>query len=275
MKLKRFRILLIILLIASLLILNRFARGPIKNSFYIITSPVSKIFWRAGEIVSGSINTLFEINNLKIQNQQLFKQNLKLIQEINQLKHLYQENETLRKALGLELNRKFELTLTKIIAEDLNQDFILVLGGEDLGIKENMVVITEENVLVGKVSEVFSNFSKVKLITAKDFVFDVLIQKKGIQSEEEFSERMLGLAKGDGNLKLKLQLVPKEIQLKEKDIVKTTTLGGTFPEDLLVGEIKYLKKRGVEPYQEGEITPFFTKKQLQYLFFIKSPLPIK
>jgi len=260
---KKFKILLVILVIVIFISLNKFARTSIENTFYIITSPISKIFWQSGRTLSETLAAFFEVRNLKIQNQLLLSQNFKLIREINQLKRQEEENEVLRKVLNLELNKKFEFLLAKAIAEDIDQDFILISQGEDTGVKKNMVVITEEGILVGKVKEVFPNFSKVKLITAKDSVFDVLVNEG------------LGLAKGQGNLGLSLQLVPKENQIGRGDIVQTTSFGGTFPEGLLVGKVRNIQRADVEPYARGEISPFFTQTQLKFLLVIKNFLPIE
>lgn len=260
---KKFKIFFIILIVIAFFFLNKFAKTKIENAFYIATSPLREIFQQGGRFFQETISPFFEIKNLKIQNQLLFSRNLKLLQKINQLKRLEEENQALKKILNLPADKKFEFLLAKMIAEETDRDFILIDRGEDSGVQKNMVIITEEGVLVGKVKEVFPDFSKVKLITARDFVFEILINQD------------LALAKGKGNLKLSFQLLPKENQLKKGDLVQTTAFGGTFPEGLLVGEVSKIEKSDLEPYRQGEISPFFTHSQLKFLFLIKNFTPLK
>ncbi len=257
---KKSKTLSAILIIASLFLLNKFGRAPIKNAFYTISAPIEKVFWWAGKGVSETLGAFFEIKNLKRENQEFSKQNLILLQELTTLKNLRQENEALREILNLELHKKFELSSAEIIEKELDNDFILISKGKEDGVLENMPLITKEGVLVGKVKESFANFSKVMLITAKKSVFDVEIG----------SERnIFGVAQGKGNLRIEFDLVLKENQIKKGDIIQTISLGGNFPKGLLVGEIEEVQKGVPEPYQKGTIKPYFLESRLNILFIIK------
>ncbi len=258
---KKSKILLVILIIASLFLLNKFGRASIKNAFYAMSVPIGKVFWQAGKGVSETLGAFFEIKNLKRENQELSKQNLILLQELATLKNLRQENEALREVLNLELHKKFELSSAETIAKELDNDFILISKGKEEGVLENMPLITKEGVLVGKVKESFANFSKVMLITAKKSVFDV-----EIGSEKD----IFGVAQGRGNSRIEFDLVLKENQIKKGDIVQTTSLGGNFPKGLLVGEIEEIQKGAPEPYQRGTIKPYFIENKLNILFVVKN-----
>jgi len=257
---KNYKILLIILMVVALISLNKFGGKKIRNTFYLVSSPIQKTFWRAGEGVSDFFGTLFEIKNLKKENEEFFKRNFILLQKLTLLQDLREENKTLREALDIGLREKFTLVLTEIISKETEQDFILISGGKAEGISENMPLITKEGVLVGKVKESFTNFSKVRLISAKKSVFDIEILGE---------KNLLGIAKGKGNLKIEFELVPKENQIEKGDIVETTTLGGNFPKGLLVGEVEEVRKTDAAPYQEGAIKPYFTATPLRTLFVIK------
>ena len=76
------------------------------------------------------------------------------------------------------------------------------------------------------------------------------------------------MAEGKGSLKLGFKLIPKEDEVKEGDIVLTAALGGSFPKGILVGEIEKVRKSDAEPFQEGEIKPYFTKADLKLVFII-------
>lgn len=261
---KKHKILLIILIISVFLWLNKFGGQQIRNTFCLISSPLNKIFWRAGDSVAEFAGALFKIRTLRKENQELSKENLTLLQKFVSQKALQEENRTLRDALGLAGEKKFELFLTEVIAKNTEQDSLRIRGGTKQGLRVSMPVITKEGVLVGRIKECLADFSTVILITSPKNVFDVEIYPPTKQSEEN----VLGVAKGKGNLKIDLQLVPKESQIEEGALVLTTTLGGNFPKGLLVGKVKEVRKAAAEPFQEGEIEPYFIKLGLGILFVI-------
>lgn len=284
---KKCKILLIILAIALLFLLNKFGGQVIRNTFYLISSPIEKILWRGGENVSDSFSSLFAIKRLKKENETLLKQNFALLKDLTTLKALKEENQTLRDVLNLGLEKQFKLSLTTAISQTSEGDFLLISGGREDGIFQNMSVITQEGVLVGKIEESFENFSRVRLISTPQSVFDIEIypvesfaesktkypilsnglNEEAIQQIQD-KENVFGVAQGKGSLKIEFHLVPKEHQIKKGDIVLTTTLGGNFPKGLLVGEIGEIRKSNTEPYQEGEIKPYFTEINLIRLFVI-------
>jgi len=134
----------------------------------------------------------------------------------------------------------------------------LINKGSEDGILEKMPVITQQKSLVGKISEVYKNFSKVMLVSNKKCAFDAKIQEKNIS----------GLVKGKGNFKILLDFVPQNEKISQEDIVITSSLGGLFPAGLLVGQIEEVKKSDIEPFQQVKIKPIFNIKEINFLFVI-------
>ena len=234
------------------------ASQGIRNVFYGFSSPIQKVFWRAGDRASDFFGGIYRAAELKKENEALMQKNQELLTEIIFLGNLKQENKGLREALGLDLQKDFDLILTEVIAKDIGQDFILINKGSKHGILQGQPVITSQKVLCGRISEVHKDFSKVILITNKNSSFDAIIPEKDIS----------GVVKGKGNLVLYLDLILKEQEIKEKDIVITAALGGIFPKGLLVGKIKQIKKSDIEPFQRAELSPFFDITDLDNLFIV-------
>lgn len=250
---------IIVFLIAFFIVLNltNFAK-EIKNFFYRISLPIQKILWQAGNKTSDFFEMIFEFKELKKENEELKLKLADSLAENLALEELRKENESLRKALEIGLEKDFKLILVQIIGKDISQDSILINKGSLEGITENLAVITPEKIILGKVSEVYRNFSRVTLITDKKSTFDGKIAEKEIQ----------GVVKGKGNLKLFLDAIPRDTEVKDGDIVVTTHLGGIYPENLLVGKIKEIRKSDIEPFQQAEIFPFFEIGELENLFVI-------
>lgn len=249
---------LLVVLIAGVIVGLNFFQNKIRNFFYLLSSPIQASLWQTGDKVSDFFETIAEIKNLKKENEDLKLKISALMSENASLKELKNENEFLRVALDLGLEKEFKLALVQIIGKDISQDSLLINKGKKDGITEGLPVITEQKNLVGKISEVYDDFSKVILIFDKDSSFDAKLQEQEI----------FGVVKGKGDSKLFLDRVPQEKELKPGDILVTSALGHVFPEGLLVGEIKEVKKSDVEPFQQAEISPFFDINELQKLFVI-------
>ena len=238
------KIIVIVLFIVLAIFVSNIFKSNVKNFFYLTSSFLQKFFWQAG---SNSYN-----------NEQLVLDNQRLLLQVSVLEDLKKENQTLREALGINLQKDFEMVFSQIISKDISEDFILIDKGLEDNILKDMPVINQERVLFGKVSEVYSNFSRVALITNENSVFDAKTLEKEIY----------GIVKGKGNLSLYFDLISRDVELKEKDILITTVLGGKFPQNLLIGEVKRVIKEDTKPFQSADIKPFFDLKKTDNLFVI-------
>jgi rod shape-determining protein MreC len=253
---------LLIIVILVILFLNSYREGvyqkKIKNFFYSASSPIQTAFWQAGIKVSDFFQTISKISDLKKENEELKLKNEELLSKIADLENLKKENENLRTALGLGLEKEFNLVMAKVIGKDISQDVIEINKGSKDGISKDLPVITSQKILVGRVSEVYDNFSKVMLISDENSSFSAKISGKEVS----------GVVKGKGNFNISLDLIPKEEEILSDETVITSVLGGTFPEGLLVGKIKQVKKSDIEPLQQAEIFPFLNINDLDQLFVV-------
>lgn len=249
---------LLVLLAVVVIVALNFFQNKVRNFFYLVSAPIQASLWQAGQGVSDFFATITEFRNLKKENEELKLKINSLLAENASLKELKKENETLRKALNLGLQEEFKLTLVQVIGKDISQDSLTINKGSKHGIAKNMPVITEQKNLVGRISEVYDDFSKVMLISSKDSSFDAKVQEQEI----------FGVAKGQGGLKAFINRVPQDKEIKQGDILVTSVLGGVFPAGLLVGEIKEVKKSDLEPFQQAEISLFFDIGKLENLFVI-------
>lgn len=250
---------ILVLIIVFFLVLNLTSFGKeVKNFFYLISSPIQKVFWRTGERISDFFELITKIKNLKQENQELKLKIQALLAENVSLKELKKENEILREALEIGLEKEFKLTLAEVIGKDISQDLLIIDKGSEDGILEGRPVISQQKTLIGKISETYKNFSKVLLISNPKSSFDAKIVESDI----------LGIVKGKGNLRILFDLIPKEKEIKKGDLVITSALGGVFPAGLLLGEIKEVTKSDLEPFQAAQIQPAFNIRDLEKVFII-------
>ncbi len=257
---QRLKVGIIIFIIISLFLFNLSPfSGRIKNFFYSLSEPVQKWLWEKGGGISDFFDWLLkakrvwqENENLKLENQELRQKSIELEQLIRK------ENEFLRTALNLNLQEEFKLIISQVIGKEIAGDYLIIDKGSEDGIAFGFPVITQQKSLVGKVIQVYESTSKIQLLTSEDNSFDV----------EIFEKEIYGLAKGKGNFNLLLERVPPEKEINLGDKVITAALGGNFPEGLLVGEIKKVKKSDVASFQKAEIQPAFDIREIDYLFLI-------
>jgi len=161
-------ILIAVLLIAFFLILNLTPVSKnVRNFFYSVSAPIQQNLWRAGNNMSDFFEMLAERKELKKENEELKLKIQELLAENNKLKEFKKENEVLRGALNIGLPEEFKLSLAQVIGKDISQDVILIDRGSEDGISKDLPVITQQRVLLGKISQVYPHFSKVQLLTNK------------------------------------------------------------------------------------------------------------
>ena len=237
--------------IGLLLVLSlNFFQKEVKGFFYLISTSAQKSLWKNGSDASILWGGILEAKNLKQENEELKLKTQELLFQQIRLKELEEENKTLRDALNLGLQDEFRLELAEIIGKDINRDSILIDKGLEDGISKGFLVITSQKVMIGSIAEVYKNYSKVLLISDKENSFEAKISDSNTS----------GLVKGLGGFRVFLDLVPKENEIKEGDLVVS--------EGFLIGLIKKVEKIDVDPFQRAEIFPLFDISKLDKVFII-------
>jgi len=249
---------LIVFVLVLVVLAFGFYQKEVKNLAYGFSSSWQQALWGAGEKVSDFFKGILRKGETKEELDQYLLENQQLLSQIATLKEIEKENQVLKEALELGLEKEFQLELACLVSKDISKDSLLINKGEEDGILEGMPVITSNKVLVGRIGQVFEDFSEVILISSKESSFEAKIAGQDI----------FGIAKGKGSLKVSLELIPKEKVVSREDLVVSSSSGGIFPQGLFVGEIKEVKKSDVEPFQAAEIILGFTIDNLGKLFII-------
>lgn len=258
MKLFKTKKFLIGVFILGFFLVFYFFQNQIRNFIYTLISPIQKTLFNIWQKIIAFFATISEIKELKRENEILKTENRRLQSENEILKLLKIENENLRKALNIGLEREFKIEMANFVGKDFSGDIFLIDKGENYNLKGGEVVITPEKFLIGRIIAVYPSFSKVQVFTDKEFSFDVEILDKNIT----------GLAKGEGNFRSKINFLPKDTEILPGDKVLTSALGGKFPKGLFVGEVEKIEKSDTDFYQKAQIKPAFEIGQLKNLFII-------
>jgi rod shape-determining protein MreC len=224
------------------------ASAWVKNQFYSLTSPVQKSAWNISAGISAALGDISGMRGAAAENSRLRGQITDLESRLAQMNDLKKENQTLRDVLNLGLDKAYDLKMAQIIGKDMAQDTLLLDKGSSDSIQAGYPVIDSNKAVVGRIVAVYDKFSKVALLTSKNSSFDVKVGDGSID----------GLARGQGNFSLILDLVPKDKNISAQEMVVTSSLGGIFPKDLVVGNIGEVQKNDAQMFQKAQITPAFS-----------------
>ncbi len=167
--------------------------------------------------------------------QKLIQQNADLKRELQQMKawreaalQLEQQNAKLLDLNNLKLDPKLTY-ITGVVLTDsgspFRQSVLLNVGARD-GIRDGWPVMDGIG-LVGRISGVGQNTSRVVLLTDTSSRIPVTIQPSGQRA----------ILAGDNTMRPPLQFIENDDQVRPGDRVVSSGDGGVFPPDLLVGQV--------------------------------------
>lgn len=255
--------LLIILLTLNLFYLcssNKYKSSDSFSFFRFLIYP-AYLLNKSFIYLSEKRDKLLNLSKAYDDNETLKKQNLIMQSEILLMK---KQIESLESQLNIEKLKKsypFEINATKIVGRNplLWHQFVIIDGGKDRGFKEGMPVITIDG-LVGKISEVYNDTSKVLLLVDQDFACDVRGEKSDI----------LALASGTGTSVLKLNYVPKYEEFAPGETLVTSGFDNSFPQGIPVGYIVEINKPFGSYFLEAYVIPYVDVLRLKEVMVIKN-----
>lgn len=207
-----------------------------------------------------------EVQGLRERNAQLEQQVAELQQQLLQS----QEQQAELSILSSLLNYARENPTNRYIASDvIGRDtspflkFIILNRGSDDGVSRGMPVVTNQG-LVGRVTEVTAKAAKVQLLVDPEAAVNVRIQ----------SSRAEGMAVGQLAGDMSLQFISQDSPLEVGDLVLTSGLGGTYPADLLVGEVVSVRQMASQIFQEATVRTLVDFTRLEIVLILSNFTPV-
>ncbi len=141
--------------------------------------------------------------------------------------------------------------------------YIIIDKGSNQGLRRGMPVVTDQG-LVGRIDAVIGSAARVQLITDPTSAVNIRLEKADREAV------LTGTLAGD----LTLDLVPQDISLELGDVVLTSGLGGSYPRDLIVGQVITSRKRDSDLFQQAFIQPVVDFAQLKIVLVITDFRPV-
>lgn len=251
---------LVVLSIAVLVLGLRGWLGPLEGTVLAPLIPVQAFITRLYGTVSNAFNAPSDLEALRARNAELEKQLTDLTAENVQLQEARAQLAIVSALLNYASSSPERHYVTAdVVSRDpsLFLRYVLLNKGSRDGLVRGMPVVTDKG-LVGQITEVTPNASKVLLITDATSAVAVRLQ----------TSRAEGMVTGQQSGELRLNFISVDVDLKPDEIILTSGLGGQFPTGLVVGRVVSTRKRTFDVFQEADVKSAIDFNQLETVLII-------
>ena len=203
----------------------------------------------------------FSTGELLRENESLKEENRRLVAANLKIYELEQENDFLRKELGVVERKNYTVAMARVFHQQFDGQFqtALIDIGNNEGVKSNMPVVFDGEIIYGVVKEVYPASALVYLITDPRLTISVKIKETEVMGKSRGA-----LAEG-----LFLELVANQEEAQAGNLVITSGLDG-LPSALIVGKIKTVKTDRGGIFKEIKINPEFQSLTVDRVFVLKN-----
>nr|MBI2905418.1 rod shape-determining protein MreC [Chloroflexota bacterium] len=251
---------LVVLSIAVLVLGARGWLGPLEGTVLAPLIPAQTFITRIVGAVSNAFNAPSDLEALRARNAELEKQLADLAAENVQLQEARAQLAIVSALLDYASSSPERRYVTAdVVSRDpsLFLRYVLLNKGSRDGLVRGMPVVTDKG-LVGQITEVTPNASKVLLITDATSAVAVRLQ----------TSRAEGMVTGQQSGELRLNFISVDVDLKPDEIILTSGLGGQFPTGLVVGRVVSTRKRTFDVFQEADVQSAIDFDQLETVLII-------
>ncbi len=226
------------------------ALGSVQSGMTGLLHPVTG--WIGGGRRGGSE----EEERLRAEVEQLREENARLV-------GVLQENRRLRELVGMPTRYPdFELVPARVIGRDVTPFFrvVKVRIRAEGSVEPRMPVVSSEG-LVGQVHRVYEGYADVVLLSDPRSRVDAISQRN----------RALGLVEGLGHetdYLAEVSYLTERDEVRPGDVMVTSGMGGIFPRDLLIGEVREGRPQKGALLQEVTLEPAVDFARLEEVFVI-------
>ena len=250
---KKFALVLLFLSAFVLMLVNKTDTAIIEKTSSLATdvvSPVIDILVIPARAVADVYDYLKELKQIHQENQELRRENRKLLQAKDRAQALEIENRILARLLNYVTPPEAKFITARVIAEegDAFSHSLIAYTGDAKGVRKGQVVLSNRGV-VGRIEQVGKLYSKIILITDINSKIPVMVERT----------RVRGILTGDNTPTPKMVFIPLEAELTVGDRIVTSGVAGVFPAGPTIGKSSPIEKNNVT------IKTFTNLERLEYV----------
>lgn len=240
------------------LAITGYLRSAERISFAVI-NPVSERLYAWGGFFNRSNSDQKNINELQKTNNELKSELARLLVANARCIESELENEKLKGVLKFIESSSKRLVVARVISRgglaDDDQSMIINRGLKD-GLKIGLAVISNEGVVVGKISAVQEASAQVCLTTTPRCQLAASIQNQ---------YKTQGMTDGDLGLTIKMGYIPQQEKIIIGDMIITSGLEADIPRGLFIGAVSRVRSESNDVWQEATIEPIINFTDLTVL----------
>lgn len=234
-----------------------------------VTTPITAVqTWvsRQYQGIENFLSASQDIQAIRQQNTALEAENARMQAQIVELQQQLVEFEILSALLEFaRANPEYQYIGASIIGRDPSPflNYIIINRGADDGLRRGMPVVTQ-NGLAGRVVQVTASAARVSLISDPITRINVRIEPS------RASGVLLGSITGD----LTLEQIPQDADVNPGNLILTSGLGGTYPANIIVGQVTSVRSRENALFQSASVQPVTDFSDLSIVLVITNFEPV-
>ena len=164
------------------------------------------------------------------ENEKLKKENISLQIKVSESQQLKKDNADLKEALNFKSGKEFDLIGVSVLSFSPSswRRYLLINGGEDIGLEKDLLAVNSKGKLIGKITEVKETFSDLLLVNDPNFNLSVFVGELGS-----------GLLKGNLT-EAKILYIENDELIKKGD--RVWARAGSSTSTIEVGKVKSVRK---------------------------------
>ena len=209
--------------------------------------------------VRSTTDLYMNLINIKKNNRQLNHELAELKAQLGELTELKLENERLGRLLDFKQRTYMNLLASRIVGKDLLSDYetVTIDRGSRHGVKKGMGTLTINGV-VGYITDVEPNTSKILLISDRYAVIDGVVQRS----------RARGIVQGLTSDSLTLTFLKRDDDVKINDVIVTSGIDNYFPKGFPIGTVTKVVEKPYGLGQEVTLQPSVNASNLEEIFVV-------
>ena len=255
--------------VAVVLISSRVADGP-RGLMTRFTLPAQLALRSVGNELRAATGSVGDLATLRERNLELEQLVAQLTVDNLRLNEVESENSRLRGLLQFaRTNSTFNYRGTQVVGRIVGsepnsaiQSIVIDLGSAH-GMETGMPVVTERG-LVGRITDVYTNASRVLLITDSNSSVNTMLQ----------NARVRGILRGRAGQSPIMDYLPQDQTITVADIVVTSGEGGNFPAGIPVGQVTDVLQNDAEMFQRGVVRTTVDFDTLETVLVITNFVPL-
>ena len=257
---KPYLIFLVVLILLIFLHLTSILK-PLERGFLKLVSPIGTKLYFWGNNINASYESKQEKDELMHSLSELEAKVAKLTIDKAKYQELLSENEKLREQLNFNKRTDFTTVLANVLAkegifnEGDKRDLIIDKGLSD-GLSLGLAVLSEEGVVVGKITALEESSARVCLSTSPGCQLAVALQNEN---------HTQGLSDGRLGLTIEMNYIPQLEKVSPGDLVISSGLSPEIPRGLVVGRVQEVKSESNEVFQSAIIEPVLNFNTLTFV----------